>query len=179
MRPPERSSEVRQAMGLPHLDVLRDPGRLAVVREVRGGVGGSPVLLGLVRLAGRVAAADCAQLSLLEEQQYATAVQCSGSEYAEQAGQLEDSLCTVTVLSGDVLVAADARTHPWLHDLPPVLSGAVGAYLGVPLFVGAGTAVGALCVYGPDPRTWTDRDVGLTCDVADVVALELARLAGG
>ena len=94
------------------------------------------------------------------------------------AGSLADSLCTVTVLSGDVLVAADAQAHPWLLDLPPVVSGAVRNYLGVPLLLADGTAVGALCVYGPEPREWSDRDVGLTCDIADIVTLELQRLVG-
>ena len=75
-------------------------------------------------------------------------------------------------------VASDARAHPWLLDLPPVVSGAVRNYLGVPLLLADGTAVGALCVYGPEQREWSDRDVGLTCDVADVVALELRRLVG-
>jgi GAF domain-containing protein len=73
-------------------------------------------------------------------------------------------------------VAADAATHPWLHDLPPVLSGAVGSYLGVPLLLVDGTTVGVLCVYGPQPRDWTGADVTLTCAVADVVTLELRRL---
>ena len=84
----------------------------------------------------------------------------------------------MTVLSGDILVAADARSHPWLHDLPPVTSGAVAAYLGVPLRLADGTAVGALCVYGSQPREWSDRDVTLVAAVADVVTLELQRLAG-
>jgi len=50
--------------------------------------------------------------------------------------------------------------------------------LGVPLLLADRTAVGSLCVHGPEPREWSDRDVGLTCDVADVVAMELRRLVG-
>ncbi len=178
MRQLPRTADVRRASGLPHIGVIRDPTRLARVREVIAGAAGSAVLPGLVRLAGRVVASDCAQLSLLTDRQVATAVRCTGSTYAEQVSELEDSLCTVTVLSGDVLVAADARAHPWLHDLPPVVSGAVGAYLGVPLLLADTTVVGALCVYAPQAREWTDRDVGLTCDLADVIALELQRLVG-
>lgn len=84
----------------------------------------------------------------------------------------------MTVLCGDVLVAADTRTYPWLLDLPPVTSGAVGSYLGVPLLLADGTALGALWVYGWQPRERTDRHVGLTSDVADIVAEELRRLVG-
>ena len=176
MDPRRQSDAVRQASGLPHLTVLTDPVRVARVQEVAAGASGSEVLRCLVRLAAKVAFADCAQLSLLTDEQVATAVRCADDGYSEATSALADSLCTVTVLSGDVLVAADAQAHPWLLDLPPVVSGAVRNYLGVPLLLADGTAVGALCVYGPEPREWSDRDVGLTCDVADVVALELRRL---
>ena len=176
MDPRRRSDAVRQASGLPHLTVLTDPVRVARVQEIAAGATGSEVLRCLVRLAAKVASADCAQLSLLTDEQVATAVRCADGGYSQETSALADSLCTVTVLSGDVLVAADAQAHPWLLDLPPVVSGAVRNYLGVPLLLADGTAVGALCVYGPEPREWSDRDVGLTCDVADVVALELRRL---
>lgn len=168
---------VRQASGLPDPAVLRDPDRAARVARLTAAASSSAVLPGLVRLVAKVAGVDCAQLSLLADRQVASAVRCSEDAYAEHTAELEDSLCTVTVLSGDVLLAADARRHPWLHDLPPVVSGAVGSYLGVPLRLADGTVVGALCVYGPEPHEWTDAQVGLTCDVADVVTGELERLA--
>jgi GAF domain-containing protein len=170
---------VREASGLPPIDTIRDPDRLAQIAAVVSGSGSSTVLAGLIHLAGRVAGADHAQLSLLADRQFATAVRASDASISEHVSPLEDSLCTVTVLSGDVLVAADTSMHPWLCDLPPVVEGAVGAYLGVPLLLPDGTSVGALCVYGPAPREWSHRDVGLTCDVADVVSLELRRLAVG
>jgi GAF domain-containing protein len=178
MQPGRHSDAVRQASGLPHLSVLTDPVRVTRVRRITDGAAGSAVLPALVRLASKVASSDCAQLSLLTDEQIATAVRCNDSGYSRATSALADSLCSVTVLSGDVLVAADAKAHPWLLDLPPVVHGAVRNYLGVPLLLDDGTAVGALCVYGPEPREWSDRDVGLTCDVADVVALELRRLVG-
>ncbi len=176
---PVPGSVLRQASGLPSAEVIRDAARVARVGHVLAGSSSSAVLRGLVRLSAQVSNADCAQLSLLGDQQIATAVRCEDGGYAEHVSSLEDSLCTVTALSGDVLVAADARTHPWLHDLPPVLSGAVGSYLGVPLPLADGTTVGVLCVYGPLPREWTDSDVGLTCAVADVMTQELRRLDQG
>jgi GAF domain-containing protein len=178
MDPGGHADAVRRASGLPHLSVLTDPVRVARVREIAAGAADSEVLPCLVRLAAKVASGDCAQLSLLADEQVATAVRCDDADSSQETSALADSLCSVTVLSGDVLVAADAQAHPWLLDLPPVLSGAVRNYLGVPLLLADGTAVGALCVYGPHPREWSDRDVGLTCDVADVVALELRRLVG-
>lgn len=169
---------MRRASGLPHSDAIRDPARVARVQEVLARLNGSAVLAGLVRLAGRVSAAEYAQLSLLGDEQTSTAVRCVDESSTELTCAIEDSLCTVAVLSGDVLVAADARAHPWLHDLPPVLAAAVGAYLGVPLRLSDGTSVGALCVYGAQPREWSDREIGLVCDIADLVAAELQRLVG-
>lgn len=106
--------------------MLSDPARLSRVKAVAAGAGSSRILKGLVKLAGRVAASDYAQLSLLADQQVAAVVRCADLDYSEQVSDLADSLCTVAVLSGDVLVAADTSTHPWLLDLPPITSGAVG-----------------------------------------------------
>lgn len=176
VQPPRSPSDVRRASGLPNLDVLHHPERVTRVRQVVARAAGSAVLDGLVRLAGRVAASPAAQLSLLSDEQVATVVRSSDATTSQATSSLADSLCTITVLSGDVLVAGDTRSHPWLCDLPLVTGGSVGAYLGVPLPLRDATVVGALCVFGPQPRVWSDRDVGLTCDVADVVALELQRL---
>ena len=52
-------------------------------------------------------------------------------------------------------------------------AGEVGAYLGVPLPLGDGTLVGALCVYDREPREWSGRDVTLVCQVADAAVLHL------
>ena len=113
--------------------MLRDPAPLARVRTLIASAPDSAVLAGLVHLAGHLANADSAQLSLLADVQHATVIQCCEPTPWQQTSDVDDSLCTVSVLSRDVLVAADTHRHPWLHDLPPVLSGAVGAYLGVPL----------------------------------------------
>lgn len=174
--PAAKRVDARAASGLAAAATLADAARLARVRRVVPAASGSTVLAGLVHLAGWVVGAEHAQLSLLADEQVATAVRSVDALVSEQVSALEDSLCTVTVLSGDVLVAADAHGHPWLRDLAPVVAGAVGSYLGVPLLLADGTMVGALCVYGAEPRSWTDCDVGSTCKVADVVALELQRL---
>ncbi|MCW2777320.1 MAG: putative sensor protein [Frankiales bacterium] len=174
------AAAVRRASGLPDVEVLRTPDRLARVRALVALLPTSPVLPGLVALAARVAGTEHAQLSLLAGEQAALAVRLHPLVCATGSGPLEDSLCTVTVLSGDVLVVGDARTHPWLHDLPPVQSDpGVGCYLGVPLALADGTQAGALCVHDDAPRAWAQEQVGLVCDVADVVALELQRLDDG
>ena len=85
------SGDARRASGLPAVDVLSDPARLSRVKAVAAGAGSSRILKGLVQLAGRVAASDYAQLSLLADQQVATVLRCADSDYSEQVSELADA----------------------------------------------------------------------------------------
>lgn len=76
-------------------------------------------------------------------------------------------------------IVDDAAADPRVSGLPPVTSGAVRTYRGMPLTGTDGDVVGALCVFGPQPRSWTDGDRVLLRQLADSVAteLELSALA--
>jgi len=167
---------VRRASGLAEVASLREPLRtgaaVALLAQAE-----DPVLGALVELAASVTGAPSAQLALLTDQHVVVAVGGRLPWRVSDTAPLEGSLCAVTVLSGDVLVAADTRSHPWLCDLAPVVSGHVGAYLGAPLAGPDGSLVGALCAYDAEPREWSGRDVTLLCQVADVVAVHLRRPA--
>jgi len=54
-----------------------------------------------------------------------------------------------------------------------VTSGAVGAYLGVPLVDGDGHVLGALCVFDPEPRSWAPEQVGVLGELSRAVVAEL------
>ncbi len=82
----------RQALGLPDPAVLRDPARLDRVRSLIASAQGSAVLAGLVHLAGDVANADSAQLSLLADVQHATVIQCCEPTPWQQTSDVDDSL---------------------------------------------------------------------------------------
>jgi PAS domain S-box-containing protein len=87
-------------------------------------------------------------------------------------GPLEDSLCTVTAAGGGPLVVSDAAVDARVSGLPPVVSGQVGSYLGVPLLT-RGAVVGALCVFEVRPRQWSDDDVAVLQQLAASVVSEL------
>jgi PAS domain S-box-containing protein len=90
-----------------------------------------------------------------------------------------ESLAAVAAAGSGPLVAGDARTDARVAHLPAVTSGAVGAYLAVPLTAADGRLRGVLAVADPSPRTWSETDVALLGQVAEAVAaqLEVAALA--
>lgn len=95
---------------------------------------------------------------------------------ASRRGPAADSLCTVAVASGRTLVVTDAAQDPLVAHLPPVISGAVGGYLGALLTDPDGLVLGALCVFDPARRDWTSEDVALLEEVALLARAELVEL---
>ena len=148
-------------------------------RRLRPGAGGNPALDRLAGLAARLLATPSSQVSLLSDvQTIAAGVGLpAGAVGADSA--LADSLCTVTASHGTPLVIVDATSDERVASLPPVASGAVGSYLGVPLVADDGHTVGALCVFDPAPRPWSPSDVTLLQQLAAsaVAELELSALS--
>ncbi|MDQ2729005.1 MAG: SpoIIE family protein phosphatase [Actinomycetota bacterium] len=133
----------------------------------------NPALDRLVELAARLVSASSAQISLLTAQQTVVAGAGLGESAMGGVGPLEESLCTVTAATAGPLIVIDAPVDERVAHLPPVTSGAVGAYLGVPLVTPGGWTVGALCVFAPTPRPWSPHDVGLLTELASSVMAEL------
>jgi serine phosphatase RsbU (regulator of sigma subunit)/PAS domain-containing protein len=154
------------------------PQRLDDARRLRPHEAGSVALDRLAEVAARLLGTEASQISLLTDVQtvVAGAGLAPGSVGAE--GPLADSLCTVTAAGSGALVVPDARTDDRVRGLPPVTSGDVGSYLGVPLTGHGGQVIGALCVFGPDPREWSDADVATLRQLGEsaVTELELSAL---
>jgi len=154
------------------------PARLDEARRLLPLDGGTTPLDRLAELAARLLGTPQSQVSLLTDVQTVVAGGGlpAGSIGAESP--LDDSLCTVTAAGDGVLVVSDARADDRVRGLPPVTSGQVGSYLGAPLTGRAGLVIGALCVFGPEPRDWSDDDVATIRRLADsaVTELELAAL---
>jgi PAS domain S-box-containing protein len=139
---------------------------------------GSIALDRLAELAARLLGTDAAHVSLLTDEQTVVAGAGLTPGTVGARSPLADSLCTVTAAGTGPLVVCDARTDDRVRDLPPVTSGEVGAYLGVPLVGHSGATIGALCVFGPDRRKWSDTDVATLRQLGDfaVTELELSAL---
>jgi PAS domain S-box-containing protein len=155
------------------------PARPAEAQRLRPGPGGNPALDRLAALASRLLGASASQVSLLTDVQSVAGGAGLPDGSVGRVGALVDSLCTVTAAKGGPLVVTDARVDPRVATLPPVTAGVVGAYLGVPLTSVSGQTVGALCVFDPQPRPWSESDVALLVELAalTVAELELAALS--
>jgi PAS domain S-box-containing protein len=154
-------------------DLRRDPERVDGARRLMPREVGP---LGLQRLAGFAAqllGTPASQISLLDDEQVVAAGFGLPPGTVGEHGPLEESLCTVTAAGDGPLVVTDARRDERVRDLPPVGSGQVGAYLGIPLSDRAGRAIGTLCVFGPEPREWSPVDIGTLSQLAASVATEL------
>lgn len=153
-------------------------GRVAAAHRLEATAVGSGALQRLTALAVQLLGADAAQVSLFGEDEL---VLCGTGLPQGTVGirvPLPESLCAVTAAASPApVVAADARTDARLADLPPVVSGEVAGYLGIPLTVFEGQVVGALSVFDREPRNWSAADVALLRQLGDSVATELQLAA--
>ena len=160
-------------------ELLADPVRARSAERLLPPDGRRSVLDRLASLSAQLLGSPSAQVSLLAAQQTVVAGAGEAFHAVGVCGDLEDSLCSVTAASRVPLVVSVAALDDRVRALPPVTSGAVGSYLGVPLLNGEGACVGALCVFGPEPREWRGDDLTTLTQLATAVMaeLELAALA--
>ena len=162
-----------QAPDPPELDPLRDPHRIAAARRLALEVHGPAAFDRLSSLAARILNAGHAKVTLFTDQD--TVVGGFGLPPGVIGGPalLTGALSAIVVRQGSPLSLADAREDERVTDLPAVTSGQVRAYLGSPLVAASGHVVGALTVYDPEPRNWTDDETELLRQMAASVVAEL------
>lgn len=147
--------------------------RSAVVRRLVAGSDRSSSLDRLCELAAALLDAGSAQVSLIGVSQVVVGGHGAGSSLLGLETPASESLCTVTVGLNAPLVVPDTTLDERVNTLPPVTSGAVGAYLGVPLVVADGQVVGSLCVYDAAARDWPAHSVSTLERLADAVVADL------
>ncbi|MFP4235145.1 MAG: EAL domain-containing protein [Nitriliruptoraceae bacterium] len=163
----------------PDLTPLLAPDRLSSL--VRLGLRTQPpvtALERLCRLASRMLDADAASVTIVEDVQ--TTVAADGLELAPEkvTVPLDESFCARAMVTRRVLPITDASEHPWVKHTAAAREGRIVGYLGAPLFLSNGNAVGALCVFSDEPRAWTELEEQLLTDLAASTSSELElRLA--
>ncbi|MET1038129.1 MAG: SpoIIE family protein phosphatase [Aeromicrobium sp.] len=150
--------------------------RAQLARRLGALAADQPALDQLAGLASRLLQTPSAHVSLISD------VQTVVGGVGDSAGAVgldtpaDESVCSVTVGTRAPVMIENARLDPRVRFLTAVRSGTVGSYLGVPLVVRDET-VGALCVYGPEPRDWTDQDLALLEQLAASAVTELKLAA--
>jgi PAS domain S-box-containing protein len=127
----------------------------------------------LTRLAAELLETEYSQVSLFAEEQVIASVHGLELDPEDRVGPAANSLCSVTLQEAAPVAIGDAVADARVAQLPPVVSGLVGSYLGIPLIDTRGLGLGALCVYDGKPRTWTARDVAILAELAASVVAEL------
>lgn len=130
----------------------------------------------LADLTARLLGTSSSQVSVISDVQTVVGGTGAAAGLELQESPAEDSLCTVTVNHGAPVVVHDTVDDVRVASLPPVTSGAVRTYAGVPLRAG-GHVVGALCAYDRRVREWTDEDVALLELLGEAVTAELQLAA--
>jgi hypothetical protein len=151
---------------------LNDPERLAALDAVD--LLDSPAEEQFDRITRVVARALRAPVSLVtlvdaERQFFKSAV---GAPEGVRETPLSHSFCQHVAAGGDALVIEDAREVPLVRDNLAIPDLGVIAYAGVPIVVD-GVAIGSLCAIDRRPRTWSDEDVAVLRDMAEVVTAEI------
>ena len=82
---------------------------------------------------------------------------------------LSHSFCQHVVSTNEPLSVADARTHPLLQHNLAIADLGVVAYLGMPLTTTEGYTLGSFCAIDTEPREWSEEDVKILRDLADLV----------
>jgi hypothetical protein len=150
--------------------VITNPGRLRALNAT--GLLDSPaeeIYDRITRAAADALDAPFAALSLVDtdRQFFKSAVGMGDmSDPENRQTPLDQSMCQYAVADRAPLVVEDARNDPIFKNHPVVRSGAVNAYLGIPLIDPDGNAIGTLCVFDDKPRLWSTGHIQVLSDLA-------------
>jgi serine phosphatase RsbU (regulator of sigma subunit)/PAS domain-containing protein len=167
-----------EAMTRSAAELRADRDRVGEARRMLPHPGDTAALDRLAELATRLLGASAGQVSMLDDIQTIAGAAGLPADALGSTSPLVESLCTLTATAGGPLVLGDTAADPRVQDLPPVSSGQVGSYLGLPLIGRTGAAIGVLCVYDEQPRDWSDDDVATLRELAlsAVTELELSAI---
>ncbi len=149
-------------------DTILDPARLAALRatglldtEVE------EVFDRMTRLAVKLLNVPAAFISLVDDNRDFYKSAAGFGEPLNSARQLSGrTFCHYAIQSSAPLVIDDAAAHPVYRNVPTVQSLGVGAYVGVPLVMDGGQAIGSFCAIDIKPRRWTPVEIEALTELA-------------
>jgi PAS domain S-box-containing protein len=157
----------------PEVDRLHDPERIAAARRLLVEVPGPAAFDRLSALASRLLGTGHAKVTLFTDHDVVVGGYGLPPGVVGGPALLTGALSAIVVRQGAPLDIPAAHEDERVADLPAVTSGQVRAYLGAPLTALSGHVVGALAVYDPSPRHWSDDAGELLEQLAASVVAEL------
>jgi signal transduction histidine kinase len=128
----------------------------------------------ITRLAAEFLEAPLAMVNLVDDRRQFSKSCFAPADWPDvREATLEDSYCKWAVATGAPLVIEDARLDARVTASAMLRDANVQAYLGVPLIVAGGHALGTLCVADFEPRRWAERDTRVLADLAASVVTEI------
>ncbi|PVY96362.1 GAF domain-containing protein [Actinomycetospora cinnamomea] len=157
------------------LSAVADPDRLAVVERTGLQGGADSTFDRFARLASALLGAPVSFVTIVgsDGQDLPGAWRGDDSGHGTRHMPLEESFCQFSVVTGERLVIDDARRDPLVQRMDPVTRDGVAAYAGYPLRTPDGHVLGSLCVIDHQPRDWSQEQLALLKELADVVLQEV------
>jgi diguanylate cyclase (GGDEF)-like protein len=128
----------------------------------------------LTRLAKRMFGVPISLVSLVDENR-----QWFKSKQGLDADETprDISFCGHAILGDDIFMVTDASKDERFHDNPLVIDNPnIRFYAGCPLRVNNGSKIGTLCIIDQEPRKFSDEDLELLRDLADMAEQEIAAV---
>lgn len=155
--------------------MIRDKHRLGAVRRlVVLDTPPTPAFDRLTRMAATLLECPVSLLTIVdaERQWFKSAHGLPDAEGRETP--LAYSMCQYAVIAGATVVVPDAAADPELSEHLAVTELGMRAYAGSPIWSPDRHPVGALCVSDFVPHRWTDQQLELLDDLAQIATRELA-----
>ena len=149
-------------------DKVTDPDRLAAVRGT-GLLDTDPEAEfdRLTRLAAKLTGAPVTFISLVDrDRDFYKACFGFPEPLASERQISGTTFCHYAIASEGPLVIDDTLADARYREVPTVRSLGVRAYLGVPLVLASGAAIGSFCAIDFEPRRWTPLDVEVMQELA-------------
>ncbi len=153
-----------------------DPGRLAAL-ALTGLVDAPPQAAfdRATRLATTFLDVPVSLISLVtdERQFFLSQVGLPEAPAAARETPLSHSFCQYVVASGRPLIIENARHHALVRENPGIDDLGVVGYAGVPLHDRDGFVLGAFCVVTAEPHAWTEQELDVVGELAEMVMSEI------
>ena len=128
----------------------------------------------MTRLAVKLCNVPAAFISLVDDNRDFYKSAAGFGEPLQSARQLTGrTFCHYAIQSSSPLVIDDAAAHPVYRNVPTVQSLGVAAYVGVPLVMDDGQAIGSFCAIDNKPRRWTPVEIEVLTELAGSAKREI------